>query len=49
MPVNATLYSYHGTLKEIQFLRNNIMFTIENIGEGRISFPSSPRDTVSDL
>ncbi|USK58150.1 transcriptional regulator [Peribacillus asahii] len=44
------LYSYHDTLKEIQFLRNNIMFTKENddenVGGGRSSLPSSPTEQI---
>lgn len=48
--IESELYSYHETLKEIQFLRNNIMFTTENddenVGGGRSSFPSSPTEMI---
>lgn len=49
--IESELYSYHDTLKEIQFLRNNIMFTKENddenTGGGRSSIPSSPTEQIS--
>ena len=48
--IESELYSYHDTLKEIQFLRNNIMFTKENddenVGGGRSSLPSSPTEQI---
>ncbi|MFJ5750096.1 transcriptional regulator [Peribacillus frigoritolerans] len=48
--IESELYSYHDTLKEIQFLRNNIMYTKENddenIGGGRSSFPSSLTEKI---
>jgi len=48
--IESELYSYHDTLKEIQFLRNNIMFTKENddenVGGGRSSLPSDPTGSI---
>ncbi|WP_057766709.1 transcriptional regulator [Cytobacillus praedii] len=48
--IESELYSYQDTLKEIQFLRNNIMFTKEsddeNTGGGRSSLPSSPTEQI---
>ncbi|MFJ8247105.1 transcriptional regulator [Peribacillus asahii] len=48
--IESELYSYHDTLKEIQFLRNNIMFTKENddenVGGGRSSLLSSPTEQI---
>lgn len=48
--IESELYNYHETLKEIQFLRNNIIFTKENddenVGGGRSSFPSSPTEMI---
>ncbi|MFC8563079.1 transcriptional regulator [Peribacillus frigoritolerans] len=48
--IESELYSYHDTLKEIQFLRTNIMFTKEsddeNVGGGRSSFISSPTEQI---
>ncbi|WP_313798816.1 transcriptional regulator [Cytobacillus sp.] len=48
--IESELYSYHDTLREIQFLRNNIMFTKENddenTGGGRSSLPSSPTEQI---
>ncbi|MEY8732097.1 transcriptional regulator [Peribacillus frigoritolerans] len=48
--IESELYSYHETLKEIQFLRNNIMFTKENddenVGGGRRSYISSPTEQI---
>ena len=48
--IESELYSYHETLKEIQFLRNNLMFCKENddenIGGGRSSFISSPTEQI---
>ncbi|MFF5398580.1 transcriptional regulator [Peribacillus butanolivorans] len=48
--IESELYSYHDTLKEIQFLRTNIMFTKENedenVGGGRSSSPSSPTEMI---
>lgn len=48
--IESELYSYHDTLREIQFLRNEIMFTKENddenIGGGRSSIPSSPTELI---
>lgn len=49
--IESEIYSYHDTLKEIQFLRQEIMFTKENddenIGGGRSSIPSSPTEQVA--
>jgi RinA family phage transcriptional activator len=48
--IESELYSYHDTLKEIKFLRNNLMFCKEsddeNIGGGRSSFISSPTEQI---
>lgn len=48
--IESELYSYHDTLKEIEFLRKNIMFCKENddenIGGGRSSLPSSPTEQI---
>lgn len=48
--IESELYSYHDTLKEIQSLRNEIMFTRENndenTGGGRSSVPSSPTEQI---
>ena len=48
--IESELYAYHDTLKEIDFLRNNIMFCKENddenIGGGRSSFISSPTEKI---
>lgn len=48
--IESELYSYHETLKEIQFLRNDIMFTKENddenVGGGRGSYISSPTEQI---
>ncbi|MGG4267419.1 transcriptional regulator [Peribacillus simplex] len=48
--IESELYSYRETLREIEFLRNNIMFTKENtdenVGGGRSSFPSSPTEMI---
>ncbi|MFE3973173.1 MULTISPECIES: transcriptional regulator [unclassified Peribacillus] len=48
--IESELYSYHDTLKEIQFLRTNIMFTKENddenVGGGRSSYISSPTEQI---
>lgn len=48
--IESELYSYQDTLREIQFLRNNIMFTKENedenTGGGRSSLPSSPTEQI---
>jgi RinA family phage transcriptional activator len=49
--IESELYSYHDTLKEINNLRKDIMFTKENddenIGGGRSSFPSSPTEQIA--
>lgn len=49
--VESELYSYHDTLREINNLRKDIMFTKEsddeNIGGGRSSMPSSPTETIA--
>lgn len=49
--IESELYSYHDTLKEIEFLRRNIMFCKENddenIGGGRSSIPSSPTEKIA--
>lgn len=46
--IESELYGYKDTLKEIEQLRQNIMFCSEsddeNIGGGRSSFPSSPTE-----
>ena len=48
--IESELYSYHDTLREIQFLRTNLMFCKENddenIGGGRSSFTSSPTEQI---
>ena len=48
--IESELYSYHDTLREIQFLRNNLMFCKENddenIGGGRSSNISSPTEQI---
>lgn len=48
--IESELYSYHDTLREIEFLRRNIMFCKENddenIGGGRSSLPSSPTEKI---
>ncbi|WP_028392739.1 hypothetical protein [Bacillus cihuensis] len=48
--IESEIYSYHDTLKEIQLLRNNIMFTNENddenTGGGRSSFISDPTGSL---
>lgn len=48
--IESELHSYHDTLKEIKFLRNNLMFCKENddenIGGGRSSFISSPTESI---
>jgi RinA family phage transcriptional activator len=49
--LESELYSYHDTLKEINNLRENIMFCNENedenIGGGRNSLPSSPTERIA--
>jgi hypothetical protein len=49
--IESELYSYHDTLKEINNLRKDIMFTKENddenIGGGRSSFISSPTEQIA--
>lgn len=49
--IESELYSYHETLKEIQSLRQNIMFTKENndenVGGGRSSLPYSPTEATA--
>lgn len=49
--IESELYSYHDTLREINSLRKDIMFTKENddenIGGGRSSFPSSPTERIA--
>jgi RinA family phage transcriptional activator len=48
--IESEIYSYHDTLREIDFLRKNIMFTKENddenIGGGKSSFISSPTEAI---
>lgn len=48
--IESELYSYHDTLREIEFLRRNIMFCKENddenVGGGRSSLPSSPTEKI---
>jgi RinA family phage transcriptional activator len=49
--IESELYSYHDTLKEINNLRKDIMFTKENddenTGGGRSSFISSPTEQIA--
>lgn len=49
--IESELYSYHDTLREINNLRKDIMFTKENddenIGGGRSSIPSSPTEQIA--
>lgn len=49
--IESELYSYHDTLREIEELRKNIIFTRENddenIGGGRGSFISSPTERTA--
>ncbi len=49
--VESELYSYHDTLKEIEFMRQNIMLTRENtdenVGGGRSSLPYSPTEAIA--
>ncbi|GIN88694.1 hypothetical protein J6TS2_50800 [Heyndrickxia sporothermodurans] len=49
--IESELYAYHETVREIESLRQNIMFTKqnddENIGGGRSSLPSSPTERVA--
>jgi RinA family phage transcriptional activator len=49
--IEAELYCYHDTLKEIQMIRNNIMFcredVDENVGGGRSSLPGKPTESIA--
>jgi RinA family phage transcriptional activator len=49
--IEAELYAYHDTLKEIQQLREHIMFCKdeydENVGGGRSNIPSSPTERIA--
>jgi RinA family phage transcriptional activator len=49
--IESELYSYHDTLREINNLRKDIMFTKENddenIGGGRNNLPSSPTERIA--
>jgi RinA family phage transcriptional activator len=49
--IESEIYSYHDTLREIDNLRKDIMFTKEdsdeNIGGGRNSLPSSPTERIA--
>ncbi|MEH7355085.1 transcriptional regulator [Neobacillus drentensis] len=49
--IESELYSYHDTLKEINRLRKDIMFTNENddenTGGGRNNLPSSPTERIA--
>lgn len=49
--IESELYSYKDTLKEIEFIRNNIMFCKEeideNVGGGRASLPGKPTETIA--
>jgi RinA family phage transcriptional activator len=49
--IESELYGYYDTLKEINNLRKDIMFTKENddenTGGGRSSIPSSPTETIA--
>lgn len=48
--IEQELYCYQDTLREIEFLRRNIMFCKENddenVGGGRSSLPSSPTEKI---
>lgn len=48
--IESELHSYHDTLREIKFLRNNLIFCKEsedeNIGGGRSSFISTPTEQI---
>lgn len=49
--IESELYSYYDTLKEINTLRKDIMFTKENddenVGGGRSSLPSAPTERIA--
>jgi RinA family phage transcriptional activator len=49
--IESELYGYHDTLKEINRLRKDIMFTNENedenTGGGRNNLPSSPTERIA--
>jgi RinA family phage transcriptional activator len=49
--IESELYGYHDTLREINELRKNIMFTKENddenTGGGRNNLPSSPTERIA--
>ncbi|MGD7007607.1 transcriptional regulator [Metabacillus sp. 84] len=49
--IESELFDYKDTIKEIEFLRQNIMFCKEsddeNIGGGRSSFISSPTERIA--
>lgn len=49
--IESELYSYHDTLREINNLRKDIMFTRENddenIGGGRSSIPGRPTERIA--
>jgi RinA family phage transcriptional activator len=49
--IESELYSYKDTLKEIEFIRNNIMFCKEeideNVGGGRASLPGKPTENIA--
>jgi RinA family phage transcriptional activator len=49
--IESELYSYKDTLKEIEFIRNNIMFCKEeideNVGGSRASLPGKPTESIA--
>jgi RinA family phage transcriptional activator len=49
--IESELYCYKDTLKEIEFIRNNIMFCKEeideNVGGGRASLPGKPTENIA--
>ncbi|EZP77606.1 phage transcriptional regulator, RinA family protein [Parageobacillus genomosp. 1] len=51
--IEAELYCYHDTLKEIDRLRKDIMFcreeVDENVGGGRSNLPSSPTERIGTI
>lgn len=51
--IEAELYCYHDTLKEIERIRKDIMFckeeVDENVGGGRSNLPSSPTERIGTI
>lgn len=51
--IEAELYCYHDTLKEIERIRKDIMFCNdsidENVGGGRSNLPSSPTERIGTM